>query len=73
MHVFEYGKKSNMNELSPDQQRFTAKMIVKEVQRIAKEHNIRDICMDFMMEIGNCSKIYIELLTIKKIGADRRT
>ena len=39
MHVFEYGKKSNMNELSPDQQRFTAKMIVKEVQRIAKEHN----------------------------------
>ena len=42
MHVFEYGKKSNMNELSPDQQRFTAKMIVKEVQRIAKEHNISE-------------------------------
>lgn len=42
MHVFEYGKKLNMNELSPDQQRFTAKMIVKEVQRIAKEHNISE-------------------------------
>jgi len=29
-----------MNELSPMQQRFTAKMIVKEVQRIAAKHNI---------------------------------
>ncbi len=31
-----------MNELSPMQQRFTAKMIVKEVQRIAAEHNISE-------------------------------
>ncbi len=42
MRVFEYGKKSNMNELSSDQQRFTAKMIVKDVQRIAKKHNISE-------------------------------
>ncbi len=42
MRVFEYGKKANMTELSPMQQKFTAKMIVKEVQRIAKEHNISE-------------------------------
>ena len=40
---------------------------------LVRRLRIGDICMDFMMEIGNCSKIYIELLTIKKIGADRRT
>lgn len=42
MRVFEYGKKSNMTELPSDQQRFTAKMIVQEVQQIAKEHNISE-------------------------------
>ena len=31
-----------MNELSPDQQRFTAKMIVNEVQKIARESNISE-------------------------------
>lgn len=42
MRVFEYGKKSNMTELTSDQQRFTAKMIIQEVQQIAKEHNISE-------------------------------
>ncbi len=42
MKVFEYGQKKNMEELSPVQQKFTAKMIVKEVQRIAKEHGISE-------------------------------
>ena len=42
MRVFEFGKKANMAELSPTQQKFTAKMIIKEVQRIAREHNISE-------------------------------
>ncbi len=42
MRAFEYGKKKNMSELSPIQQKFTAKMIVKEVQQIAKEYNISE-------------------------------
>ena len=37
MKAFEYTQKKNLENLSPDQQRFTAKMIVNEVQRIAKE------------------------------------
>lgn len=42
MRVFEYGKQKNMAGLSPMQQKFTAKMIVKEVQRIAKEYHISE-------------------------------
>lgn len=42
MKAFEYTQKKNLENLSPDQQRFTAKMIVNEVQRIAKENNISE-------------------------------
>lgn len=42
MKVFEYTQKGNMNDLTSSQQRFTAKMIVKEVQKIASEHNISE-------------------------------
>lgn len=42
MRVFDYTKKCNMNDLTSSQQRFTAKMIVKEVQKIAKEQNISE-------------------------------
>lgn len=42
MKAFEYGKKSNMEKLDSDQQRFMAKMIVNEVQKIAKEKGISE-------------------------------
>lgn len=42
MKAFDYTKKSNMNDLTSAQQKFMAKMIVKEVQKIAKEHNISE-------------------------------
>ena len=42
MRAFEYGMKMNMENLTPIQQKFVAKMIVKEVQCIAKEHNISE-------------------------------
>ena len=42
MKVFELCKKSNMKDMDPDQQLFTAKMIVREVQKIAREKNISE-------------------------------
>ena len=42
MRAFEYGRKMNMENLDPIQQKFVDKMIVREVQRIAKEHNISE-------------------------------
>ena len=42
MKAFELTRKQNMEELSSDQRQFTAKMIVREVQKIAKEHNISE-------------------------------
>lgn len=42
MRVFEYGQKENMSAMDPVQQKFTAKMIVREVERIAKEHDISE-------------------------------
>lgn len=42
MKAFELARRQNMQSMSPDQQRFTAKMIVKEVEKIAKEHNISE-------------------------------
>ena len=38
--VFDYTKQRDFNELSPEQQQFTAKMIMKEVEKYAKEHNV---------------------------------
>ena len=42
MKAFEYTQKRNLENLSQDQQRFTAKMIVNEVQKIARENNISE-------------------------------
>lgn len=42
MKAFEYTQKRNLGNLSQDQQRFTAKMIVNEVQKIARENNISE-------------------------------
>lgn len=42
MRAFEYGRQANMAGSSPTQRKFTAKMIVKEVQRIAREHHISE-------------------------------
>ena len=42
MKAFELTQKKNMATMSPTQQQFTAKMIVREVQKIAKEHNISE-------------------------------
>lgn len=42
MKAFELTRKQNVQAMSPDQQRFTAKMIVKEVEKIAKENNISE-------------------------------
>jgi len=38
--LFEYMKKSNFNKLPPEQQRFMAKLITREVEQIAKEKDI---------------------------------
>lgn len=42
MKAFELTRKKKLEELSSDQRQFTAKMIVREVQIIAKEHNISE-------------------------------
>lgn len=42
MKAFELTRKQNMEEMSSDQRQFTAKMIVREVQKNAKEHNISE-------------------------------
>ena len=42
MKAFEDTQKRNIDDLSQEQQRFTAKMIVNEVKRIAKENNISE-------------------------------
>lgn len=42
MKAFEYTKQGNLNNLEPVQRKFTAKMIVKEVEKIAKENNISE-------------------------------
>ena len=40
--AFEYARKDVMKELSGDQQKFTARMILSEVKRIAEEHGISE-------------------------------
>lgn len=40
--AFELTRKKKLEELSSNQRQFTAKMIVREVQKIAKEHNISE-------------------------------
>ena len=42
MKAFELTRKKKLEELSSDQRQFTAKMIVRELQKIAKEHNISE-------------------------------
>lgn len=42
MKAFELTRKKKLEELSSDQRQFTAKMIVREIQKIAKEHNISE-------------------------------
>lgn len=42
MRVFELTEKKNINKMSAVQQQFTAKMVVREVQKIAKEKNISE-------------------------------
>ena len=42
MRAFELTEKNNMNKMSEVQQQFTAKMILREVQKIAKEKNISE-------------------------------
>ena len=42
MRAFQYAQKGNMDDLTNSQQKFTAKMIVREVQKIAKEHDISE-------------------------------
>lgn len=42
MHMYEYTKKENLNQLSPDQQHFIAKVIMNDVKQIARERNISE-------------------------------
>ena len=42
MKAFELCRKENIASMDPLQQRFTAKMIVREVEKIAKEKNISE-------------------------------
>ena len=40
--VFDYTKKETMEELTPDQREFTAKMIVRDIKQIAERLNISE-------------------------------
>lgn len=40
MKLFEYMKKENFSKLPPEQQKFMAKLIIGEVEQIAKEKDI---------------------------------
>ena len=42
MQMFEYTKKENLKQLSPDQQHFIAKIIMNDVQQIARGQNISE-------------------------------
>lgn len=42
MYLFEYTKKANMEKLDPDRRKFVAKMITRDVQKIAAEKNISE-------------------------------
>ena len=42
MKMYEYGFKSVMKEQDPTRQKFVAKSILREVEKIAKEHNISE-------------------------------
>jgi len=42
MKLFEYAKKSNLVKLDPDRQKFIAKIIMRDVQKIASEKNISE-------------------------------
>lgn len=50
MRLFEYMRKENFNQLSPEQQRFMAKLITKEVEQIADEIEI----------IGNTGELHFK-------------
>ena len=41
MYLFELMQKKNFEKLSTDQQTFYSKMITKEVERVAKEKNMK--------------------------------
>lgn len=58
MKMFEYMRKGNFKELSPDQQRFVAARIMKDVNDYAAEHNISP------------EKAY-EMYSLGLIGSDR--
>jgi len=40
--MFEYARKGKMDSLSPDQQRFVAMMIVKDIKKYAKTHDVSE-------------------------------
>lgn len=42
MKMYEYTKKKNFDELSPEQKIFTAKVIMNDVKKIAKEKGISE-------------------------------
>lgn len=42
MRIFEYTKKSNLQKLSPDQQKFVVKMIMRDVKQLAEKKQITE-------------------------------
>lgn len=42
MRLFEYTQKSNLQKLSSDQQRFVAKLIMRDVKQLAQEKRITE-------------------------------
>lgn len=40
--VFDYTKKKKMKELTPQQQRFTAMMMIREIQNYALAHDVSE-------------------------------
>ena len=57
--VYDYTKKNNMKKMTPIQREFMAKMIVKEVEKYAREHDV------------SAETVY-ELYSRGMLGADRK-
>ena len=57
--VYDYTKKNNMKKMTPIQREFMAKMIVKEVEKYAREHDV------------SVETVY-ELYSRGMLGADRQ-
>lgn len=52
MRLFEYMKPSVISNLDPTRQKFVAKMIKREVEKVAKEHGLKEEEAYYLMSKG---------------------